>query len=318
MSIVVLVVALVVGSGAPAVLAAGNASVSASPNTAGSTATHTVMMEVANNVAGSSLDHIDIYYGAGSNPADVSNVGVEDVIRFGVDRDADGDIDDSAMGGSMTVSASNNGNALTIQNTSGPTNLEEGDVIIAEYKDVQNPDSKGVYDVQLELNGADTAQTSYQITSDSTATATPTPTPTATPTPTPTDSGNETPTPTPTDSGTGNETPTPTPTASESGGGGDGVFSTPRPTATPTATETPTETTVTETATPTETPTATATDGEAQGATDATTSESPTPTAQQRLTEPEPNSSGIDAVKAAVVLVAALLAGAIWLLKLQS
>lgn len=294
--VTVLLATVVAGSGATAVLAAGGATVSASPDTAGETATHVVTKEVRNDAAGSSLDHVDVDYTAGSNPADVSDVGAVDVVRFGVDRDGDGRIEDSAMGGSLGVSASNNGHTLTIQNTSGPSNLKEGDVVIAEFTDVRNPDSAGVYDVQVELNGAESATTSYRITSD--------PTPTATATATAQDTATATATATTTDTGTT------TPTSTETGGDGGVETATATPTATPNGTPTASDT---EPATATPTATETATEHDAATLSSAGT----TPAAAQRMTEEGLDASLLGAAKATFVLTAVVVAGAIWLKKVQ-
>lgn len=294
----------IVGGGATAVLAAGGATVSADPATAGEPSTHTVMMEVTDDAAGSSLDHIRIDYSAGSLAADVSDVGVSDVTRFGVDRDGDDRIEDSALGGSTTVSASNNGETLTIQNTSGPTNLEEGDVVIAAFGDVTNPDNTGTDDVQVGLNGAQTTPASYEVTAPTTATATATQTATAPETATATETATET------AAATGTQAATATKTVTETDTERSGDVPTTE-TATPTATTTETAT-ATETATETATQTATATATE----TDAAPAAESTLAVQQRMAEPEP-APLFGPVKAAFVLSAALLSGVIWVVTVR-
>ena len=171
-----LMLVTLVGLGAVAapVAAASSASITASPTTAGETATHTATITVGSSATGS-LNGLQVdYSGTG---ADVSNVGVENVLTVGIDRDddADGDtIDEDVSNDLESAQGSNNGEMLTLQ-FGGSSDLSEGDEIVVVFEEVQNPDA-GEHTVSLDINpqsSGGAAETTLSIGSssdDSTAT----------------------------------------------------------------------------------------------------------------------------------------------------
>jgi hypothetical protein len=235
---------------------ASNASITAEPDTAGETSTHTVVATVGSDAAGSSWTGLNVDYGG--TGTDISNVGQNDIVRIGIDEDDDGTIEVDTSDDVSSVGSSNNGETLEI-GLGGNYDLQDGDHVIVEYDDAQNPDA-GDYQIDFVVNpqsAGDVSSGTLSISEASTATPTPTPTPTPsetatpTPTPTPTPSATSTPTPTATATPFPSETPTPTPTPTQTdsdgstggGGGGGGDYDdTPTPTSTvamPTATPTP-------------------------------------------------------------------------------
>jgi hypothetical protein len=241
----VLLAVLVVASTFAFVGSASSASITAEPDTPGDTSTHTVVAIVGSDAGGSSLNGLNVDYQATSQNGDVSDVGENDIQRIGIDTDDDGTIETDVSDDVQGVSSSNNGETLEI-NLGGSYSLTDGDHVIAEYADVQNPDA-GDYQIEFIVNPQSASDTSNGTLSISEST--PTPTPTETSTPTPTETSTATPTETSTSAPTSTEssstatatpTATPTPTDSDSGGSDGGSNDGGSDTDTATATPTPT------------------------------------------------------------------------------
>ncbi|MFB6270067.1 MAG: hypothetical protein ABEH83_08995, partial [Halobacterium sp.] len=123
----------VVGFGA----AATSASLDASPDDPGATATHTATVTVTGNAVGSSWTGFQVEYQA----TDVSNVGQNDIVKIGIDRDDDDagtTIDHDVSNDLSSVSASNNGETLTI-GLDGSSGIQDGDELVVVFEDAQNP-----------------------------------------------------------------------------------------------------------------------------------------------------------------------------------
>ncbi|PSQ20186.1 hypothetical protein BRD04_08965 [Halobacteriales archaeon QS_9_67_17] len=148
----VVVSLLVVGAvGVPVTAASTTASVVAAPDDPGVTATHTATAVVGSKSDGDSLNGFAVDYSVSSSPADVSNVGQNDVVRVGLDTDGDGTIDTDVSNDLGSVSASNNGHTVNF-GFGGSYSLAQGDHIIVEYENAVNPDSNGTFDVNLSIN----------------------------------------------------------------------------------------------------------------------------------------------------------------------
>ena len=285
-------IVLLLCAGVAIVVAASGPSIDADPNEVdAANATYQVTITVGSQSSSMNGLEIDLS-NANSN---VSDVGTEDVLTAGIDRDDDGSgttIDESITDDLSGVDTSGGGEILTLT-FGGSYSLYEGDEIVVVFDDVQNPASAGTYDVPLDINPQSSggeATGTLQIT-DATPTATPTPSPTATPTPSPTATPTPSPSPTPTSSPTATSTPSPTdtPRDDDPAGGGDEGGSPPTDTgtATPTRTDTPTATeagatpgsrtpTTTATSTATVTPSATAPPAPEAGVTESTSPRSET------------------------------------------
>ena len=171
------VVALVVlGAFAGSAVAASDASLSASPASPGEASTHTATLTVGDDSAGSLNGFRLDYSDAGMN---VSNVGVEDVVTVGIDRDDDssGDTVDVDVSDDLdAVQHSNNGGTLTLK-FGGSYSLNTSDEVVVVVENVQNPDA-GDYAVTLDINPqssggeADATLSISEDTATSTATAT--------------------------------------------------------------------------------------------------------------------------------------------------
>jgi PGF-CTERM protein len=146
-----LVALTVVGAGAiGAVAAASNGSLSASPAAAGETSTHTATVTVGDAATGS-WNGLAVDYAAAG--ADVSEVGSEDIATVGIDRgdDSSGDTIDVNVADDLSdVTASNNGETLTLK-FGGSYELNAGDEVVVVYEGVENPDA-GEYTVPLDVN----------------------------------------------------------------------------------------------------------------------------------------------------------------------
>lgn len=147
----ILLVALVgIGAVAAPVAAASAGSITASPATAGATSTHTVTVTVGSASTGS-LNGLQVdYSGTGT---DISNVGVENVLTVGIDRDDDAagaTIDQDVSNDLESAQGSNNGQTLSFQ-FGGSYDLNEGDEIVVVFEEVQNPDA-GDYQIPLDIN----------------------------------------------------------------------------------------------------------------------------------------------------------------------
>lgn len=145
-----LVVVVVAGAFAGGAVAASDGSVEAEPSTPGETAQHVVTVTVGDDSAGS-LTGLEVDY-SGSG-IDLSNVSQADVVKIGIDRDDDADgreTDQNANDDFESVSASNDGETLTID-TGGSYSIESGDEVVVVIDGVTNPPA-GEYDVTLDVN----------------------------------------------------------------------------------------------------------------------------------------------------------------------
>ena len=170
----ILVTLVAVGAVAGSAAAASDASIDASPATPGESATHTVTLTVGSSATGS-LNGFSVDYS--DTGTDISNVGVENVLTVGIDRDDDssGDtIDEDVSDDMESAQGSNNGETLTVQ-FGGSYELSEGDEIVVVFENVQNPEA-GDHSVTLDINPQSSggeAETSLSIgDSSSGATAT--------------------------------------------------------------------------------------------------------------------------------------------------
>lgn len=139
--------------------AASDGSISADPNDAGATATHTATATVGADAGGSSLNSVVVDYG--DSGADISNVDQDDVVVIGIDRGDDQNgtaIDRDVSDDVDSVSASNDGQTLRI-GLGGSYDLEEGDEVVVRFEDAQNPDEPGEYTVSLTVNEQSAAAT---------------------------------------------------------------------------------------------------------------------------------------------------------------
>jgi len=177
-ALLVAAVALAVAAGA--VVAASGASITADPNSPNDTATHSVTVAIDGDTVGASWTGLEVVYEA----SDASNVGQNDVTTIGIDRGNDDPgttIDVDVSNDLSSVSASSDGQTLDI-GLGGNYDLEQGDEIVVQYEDVQNPDA-GTYSVSMDVNpqsSGGTASASLSIQSDTTTTTTSTTTTTTT------------------------------------------------------------------------------------------------------------------------------------------
>lgn len=141
--------------------------VTASPTDWGEAeATHSVVFTVESDAgsAGEPVDNIVVDYEPGTAPADVSNVGPEDVRWIGIDRD--GDDPGTRVNTRATVTSvtdAKDGQALGIE-TEGNINVLAGDEVVVVYGGVQNPQEQGssvesTVNVTLNEGGADDVAT---------------------------------------------------------------------------------------------------------------------------------------------------------------
>ncbi|MCD2198301.1 PGF-CTERM sorting domain-containing protein [Halobacterium sp. KA-4] len=217
---VLVAVVLVAAVFAGVTTAATGGSIAASPNDPNTTATHTASVVVDGNAVGGSWTSFQVEYQA----TDVSNVGQNDVVKIGIDRDNDapGDtIDVDVSDDLSSAGADNNGHTLDV-GLGGNYGLQQNDELVVVYENAQNPRA-GDYDVALHVNyqSADETDTatlsiSADTTTTQTATATATATQTATATATSTQTATATPTATTTDFGGSDTT-----TTSDGSDGGD-------------------------------------------------------------------------------------------------
>ncbi|MFB6127796.1 MAG: CARDB domain-containing protein [Halolamina sp.] len=149
--VAVVVVGAVGAAGTPALTASSNASVVADPNGPGQVSTHTVTAVVGSASANDSLNGLLVDYSVGAAPADVSNVGQNDVVRVGIDTDGDGTIDTDISDDFGEVSVSNDGETIMF-GFGGSYSLSKGDRIVVEFADARNPDAEGSYDVGVVIN----------------------------------------------------------------------------------------------------------------------------------------------------------------------
>jgi PGF-CTERM protein len=202
--------------------AATDGSIAASPNNPNTTATHTASVVVDGNAVGGSWTSFQVEYQA----TDVSNVGQNDVVKIGINRDNDAPddtIDVDVSDDLSSAGADNNGHTLDV-GLGGNYGLQQNDELVVVYENAQNP-SAGDYDVTLHVNyqsadETDTATLSISSDTTTTQTATATATQTATATATSTQTATATPMATTTDS-SGSDTTTTDSSDGGTAGGGD-------------------------------------------------------------------------------------------------
>lgn len=148
----VLLAVAVVGAGAVGVaVAASDGSIEANPSTASATATHSITAAVGNTSTGS-WNGLQVDYS--DSDADVSDVGVEDVVKIGVDRGDDEigtKIDVNASSDLSDVKISNDGETLTVK-LGGSVQLSPGDEVVLVVEDVHNPSEAGEYTIPMDVN----------------------------------------------------------------------------------------------------------------------------------------------------------------------
>jgi hypothetical protein len=147
------VVALPVGA-ATADSTASVVEIDATSTTPNDVATHTVQVTVADGdaVAGQQFASVRVDYAVAQPSADVSNVGVSDIERVGIDRgdDAVGTRIDAAA--TVTeVSATRDGNAIRV-GLGGNHTLDAGDEVVVVLDSVQNPQNAGTASVDVTVN----------------------------------------------------------------------------------------------------------------------------------------------------------------------
>lgn len=130
--------------------ASQSATISATPNTAGSDSVHHVTATVEANDNSTSLGEVEVDYSVGSNPADISNVGQNSVQEAYV-VDADTGNRTNVTDDLSSVSASNNGETLHIE-FGGSHTIHQNDTVHVVYSDVQNPGDAGTFDVDVAIN----------------------------------------------------------------------------------------------------------------------------------------------------------------------
>jgi|GEM_PF-4299461 len=135
--------------------------VTADPSSAGATATHTVALQVDQDVDDFAYFRVD--YAAGDSKTNINDIDEDNVVRFGVDTNDDGVIEQSIATGDWSVSRGGSGYTLRFRNEEWDGSLEPGDDLILEYDGVPNPETPGTYEVELVLNGHQTARTSYTV-----------------------------------------------------------------------------------------------------------------------------------------------------------
>lgn len=133
--------------------AASNGSLTAEPGGPGATATHTATVTVGSSSAGS-WNGLQVDYTTGETSADVSDVGTEDIVTIGIDRDDDAEgatIDTNVTDDVDQIKSSNDGKTLTVD-LGGSYDVSEGDELVVVYEDAVNPDATGDFDVGIDVN----------------------------------------------------------------------------------------------------------------------------------------------------------------------
>ncbi|QLC34276.1 DUF2808 domain-containing protein [Halarchaeum sp. CBA1220] len=128
-----------------------NASLTVDPDSPDATSTHTATVEVAPNDASDSLNSIEVDYAATETATDVSGVGTSDVVRVGISTDGDETIETNVSDDLSEVDVSNDGHTLTF-GFGGSYSLAQGDVVVVEYHDAQNPVSESTYHAAIGVN----------------------------------------------------------------------------------------------------------------------------------------------------------------------
>ncbi len=115
----------------------------------GETTTHVVVVDIAGDNDGNSLNEIEIDYGA----SDASGTGADQVRLAGFDTDGDGrtEVDWSDDVETDDVGATNGGLTLTVGVT-GNYDLESGKTLVFAFRGVENPGTAGSYGVDIDVN----------------------------------------------------------------------------------------------------------------------------------------------------------------------
>ncbi|MFB6136923.1 MAG: hypothetical protein ABEJ42_01095 [Halobacteriaceae archaeon] len=121
------------------------------PRTPGATATHTVVLQVADDV--DDFQYLRVDYAVDEAHTVVNEVDEGDVRRFGVDVDDDGEIEHSLATGDWSVSHGGSGYTLRLRNQEWDGPLSPGDDVIVEFEGAENPEAAGTYEVEVVLNG---------------------------------------------------------------------------------------------------------------------------------------------------------------------
>jgi len=137
-------------------LAAGELSVDptpSGPNEAESTHALRMTVESGDAVAGAAFEDVLVDYSLAQPTADVSNVGVNDIERIGIDRGDDDrgtrvDVTADEIG---SVSGQKDGAAVRVD-IGGNYTIEAGDEVIVVLQTVQNPQNAGTSEVELTVN----------------------------------------------------------------------------------------------------------------------------------------------------------------------
>ncbi|WP_430503856.1 archaellin/type IV pilin N-terminal domain-containing protein [Haloparvum sp. PAK95] len=112
---------------------------------------HSTVIEV-DEAAGVELDEITIDY---PTEVDLETSQQEDVLSFGIDTDADGELEESFSANNMGINTNDGDSRLTITKTTEYT-LSEGDRVVLRVDSADNPDSAGEYNVTVTLNSDQT------------------------------------------------------------------------------------------------------------------------------------------------------------------
>lgn len=123
------------------------------PNEADSTHAITMTVESGDAVTGAAFEDALVDYSLAQPMADVSNVGVNDIERIGIDRGDDDrgsrvDVTADEIG---SVSGQKDGAAVRID-LGGNYTIEAGDEIVVVLQNVQNPQNAGTSEVELTVN----------------------------------------------------------------------------------------------------------------------------------------------------------------------
>lgn len=128
-----------------------SATISADPNAAGSTATHTVWTDVESADDNASLRDVDVDYGSASRKADIQNVGTDDVVKVGIDEDGDGTVDTDVSDSLSGITYGSNYHKITFE-FDGKYTLSGSDSLVVVYQNVTNPKQPGTYETQIAIN----------------------------------------------------------------------------------------------------------------------------------------------------------------------
>jgi PGF-CTERM protein len=158
------VVAVVCLAAAGGTAATRDVDVSATPPAPGAASTHAVTATVDEAAAGNWTALVVAYGDAG---ADVSDVGLGDVVIIGIDRgDDDGAAVDVRAGDDMwSVDGSDGGTTLTV-GLGGSYTLSPGDQVVVVYADASNPPTAGAYPIDLSVvtgGGTTTATATLRV-----------------------------------------------------------------------------------------------------------------------------------------------------------